>query len=185
MAVTKPRAGEWKYDDLWSLPDDGKRYEIINGVLYEMPSPSVLHAMVVANVIALLLPLVAPLAGRVLTAPLDVRFPGADPVQPDVLVLLPERLAAIAGARELQVAPDLVVEVLSPSNPEHDRIRKREVYAGGGVREYWIVSPQAAIVEVLALGGEAYRTHVRAGGEETVTSTVLPALSFPASRLFS
>jgi Uma2 family endonuclease len=73
---------------------------------------------------------------------------------------------------------------LSPSNPEHDRITKRALYARGGVKEYWLVSPEAATVEVLVLDGAAYRTHLRAGGDERVTSTVLPGLSFPAAAAF-
>ena len=63
MAITKP-AGTWTYEDLFSLPDDGRRYEIIEGELYEMPAPNLVHATVVMNLIALLLPIVASLNGR-------------------------------------------------------------------------------------------------------------------------
>ena len=183
MAVAKPDRG-WTYEDLLRLPDDGKRYEIIDGELYEMTAPGSDHAGVVMNIIAVMHPIVTSLGARIFTAPLDVFFPGANPVQPDVLVLLPERLDLISK-RGIEGAPDLVVEVLSPSDPGRDRVRKRALYARAGVREYWIVSPEAAIVEVLALHEGEYRTHVRAGGDEPVASTVLPELSFPASRVFS
>lgn len=182
MTVTN-EARQWTYEDLFSLPDD-KRYEIIDGELYEMPGANSDHAIAIANVIAVLLPVVRRLAGRVLTAPLDVFLLGANPVQPDVLVLLPDQLDLISR-RGIEGAPALVVEVLSPSNPAHDRVRKRDLYARAGMREYWIVSPEAAIVEVLALEGGAYRLHVRAGGDETVTSSLLPELTFPASALFA
>src|SRR5215211_6414758 len=88
MAQTKP-AGTWTYDDLLLLPDDGRRYEIIEGELYEMPAANLVHATVVMNIIALLLPIVSAAGGRLFTAPLDVFFEGANPVQPDVVVILP------------------------------------------------------------------------------------------------
>lgn len=182
MAVTN-ETRRWTYEDLYSLPDD-KRYEIIDGELYEMPGANSDHAISIANILALLFPMVRNIAGRVLTAPLDVFLPDANPVQPDILVLLPDQLHLISR-RGIEGAPALLVEVLSPSNPAHDRVRKRALYARAGVREYGIVSPEAAIVEVLALDGEAYRLHVRAGGDETVTSTLFPDLSVPASALFA
>lgn len=182
MAITK-LARRWTYEDLFSLPE-GKRYEIIDGELFEMPSPAAIHALVLMSLIARFLPLVTSLRGSILTAPLDVFMAGANPVQPDILVLLPDRLDLIS-TRGIEGAPDLVVEILSPSNPRHDRVTKRELYARGGVREYWLVSPEAAIVEVLVLGEDgAYRTHVRAGGDELVSSVVLPDLGFPASEVF-
>ncbi len=64
MALTKPAAGAWRYEDLERLPDDGKRYEIIEGVLYEMPAPGVDHAAVVMNLIGLLLPIISGMGGR-------------------------------------------------------------------------------------------------------------------------
>jgi len=182
MAVTKP-TGSWTYEDLFQLPDDGRRYEIIEGQLYEMPAPGSDHALAVMNLIAVLLPVVTTLGARLLTAPLDVFFPDADPVQPDLLVLMPDRLGLVSN-RGIEGAPDLVVEVLSPTNPERDRITKRALYARGGVREYWLVSPEAATVEVLVLDGDAYRTHLRAGGDEPVTSTLLAGLAFRASAAF-
>lgn len=175
----------WTYADLTRLPDDGRRYEIIDGVLYEMPSPSADHARAIMNLILSVLgPLVQALGGRLFTAPLDVFLPGADPVQPDLLVLLPEQLHLVSR-RGIEGAPALIVEVLSPSNADYDRTVKRALYARAGVREYWLVSPDAATVEVLVLEGDRYRTHVRAAGDEAVTSTVLAGLHSPAAIIFS
>lgn len=182
MAVTN-QTKIWTYEDLFDLPDDGRRYEIIDGELYEMTAPNSEHALTIMNLIAVLLPVVSSLGGKLLTAPLDVFFPGANPVQPDLLVLLPARLTSISK-RGIEGAPDLVIEVLSPSNSARDRLAKRSLYARGGVSEYWLTSPEAASVEVLGLDGEVYRTHVRAGGDEPVTSLVLPKLAFPASAIF-
>ena len=182
MAVAKPQ-GQWQYEDLFALPDDGKRYEIIDGELFEMPAPGFDHGNAVVNLLLLIGPLVRSLGGRILTAPMDVFFAGANPVQPDIFVLLPERLRLISK-RGVEGAPNLLIEILSPSNPDHDLRTKRALYARGGVPEYWLVNPEAATIEVLALAGDVYRTHVRAAGDEPVTSPLLPGLSFPASAAF-
>lgn len=147
MALTKP-AGTWVYADLTTLPDDQVRYEIIDGELFEMPSPTSIHALAIAALVQLLFPVLQRLEGRWLTAPLDVFFAGADPVQPDLLVLLPESRARLV-LRGVEGPPDLLIEVLSPSNRAHDQVRKRELYASGGVREYWIVDPEQRVIEVV------------------------------------
>ncbi len=130
MALTKP-AGTWTYEDLFALPDDGRRYEIIEGDLYEMPAPSWDHAKTIINLIGLLLPIVETLGGELVTAPLDVFVPGGDPVQPDLLMILPDGAAEIAK-HGIEGPPDLVREVLSPSNRVHDRLTKRSLYARWG-----------------------------------------------------
>jgi Uma2 family endonuclease len=147
MALTKS-AGTWAYPDLAALPDDQTRYEIIDGELFEMPSPTLAHAMTVAALVDLLLPVLKRLGGRWLTAPLDVFFPGADPVQPDLVVLLPSSQVRLVR-RGIEGPPDLLIEVLSPSNRAHDQVRKRELYARGGVREFWIVDPEQRVIEVV------------------------------------
>jgi Uma2 family endonuclease len=184
MATTTTKAtGTWRYEDLFDLPED-KRYEIIDGELFEMPGPNSDHAFTIMNLIVALLPTVSSLGARVLTAPLDVFFRGANPVQPDILVLMPDRLHLVSK-RGIEGAPDLLVEVLSPSNPTHDRVRKLALYARGGVREYWIVDPAAATIEVLVLDRDVYRRRLLAAGDEPVSSRMLPGLSFPASAAFA
>ena len=183
MANTKP-AGTWTYDDLLLLPDDGKRYEIIEGELYEMPSRTLAHATVISNLIALLISIVTNLGGRWFTAPLDVFFPGADPVQPDILVMLPNWQGALRQ-RGPQGAPDLAIEVLSPSNRGHDLLTKRALYGRGGVREYWIVDPVARTVEVLTLDRDALHTAQTAAGDDVVVSPLLDGAAFPLTSVFA
>ncbi|MEJ7655038.1 MAG: Uma2 family endonuclease [Chloroflexia bacterium] len=135
---------EWTYERLLELPEEDypRRYEIIDGVLHELPTPEdtqarrpiayTLHVTVRAR------------GGQAFIAPVDVLLSSrARPVQPDVIVLLPEHLDQMRDAF-VEGPPDIVVEVLSPNDPKRDRVLKREVYAAGGVPEYWLVSPEAA-----------------------------------------
>ena len=174
----------WRYEDLFDLPDDGRRYEIIEGELFEMPAPSLVHARVVMKLIRLLLPIVERLGGELLTAPLDVFFPGADPVEPDIVVLLPGGTAVGVG-RGIEGPPDLVIEAISPSNRAHDDLTKRALYARGGVREYWLVDPAAGTIEVMTLDRDAYHAGAVSAGEAVVASPLLPAVAFPAAAVFA
>ena len=168
MAITKP-AGTWTYEDLFSLPDDGRRYEIIEGELYEMPSPTSAHGVTIRNLMFLLGPVIESLRGWLLTAPLDVFFPGADPIQPDIVVLLPDSNASLV-ARGIEGPPDLLIEVLSPSNRGHDLLTKRALYAHAGVREYWIVDPTNGTAEILTLDRDAFHTVQVASGADAILS---------------
>jgi Uma2 family endonuclease len=183
MALTKP-AGEWRYEDLERLPDDGKRYEIIEGELYEMPSPTSPHAVTIRNLMFLIGPLIEALGGWLMTAPLDVFFRGADPVQPDMIVLLPERAARLTR-RGVEGPPDLLIEVLSPSNRGHDLLTKRTLYARAGVREYWIVDPESRTIDVLTLDRGAFHAIHEGVDRGEIVSPLLGGTSFPIARIFA
>jgi Uma2 family endonuclease len=183
MALTK-LAGTWSYADLATLPEDGTRYEIIDGELYEMPSPTWAHSQVIASLISLLLPVLQRLGARWATAPLNVFFAGADPVQLDLVVLLPGGRARPAR-RGIEGPPDLLIEVLSPSNRGHDQVRKRTLYARGGVREYWIIDPDTASIEIIGADGETVqRMAAAADGELTLRSPLLGELAADPAALF-
>ena len=183
MAITKP-AGSWTYEDLFLLPNDGRRYEIIEGELCEMPSPTSAHGVTIRNLMFLLGPMIEVLRGWLLTAPLDVFFPGADPVQPDIVVLLPDSNASLV-VRGIEGPPDLLVEVLSPSNRGHDLLTKRALYARAGVREYWIVDSTNRTVETLTLDRDAFHTVQVAVGENAVISPLLGGMAFPLPAVFA
>jgi Uma2 family endonuclease len=183
MALTKP-AGAWTYDDLFSLPDDGKRYEIIEGELYEMPPPNAYHAVTLINLLFLLGPAVQASGGRIFTAPFDVFFPGANPVQPDIVVTL-RGVRGRLRRRGYEGAPDLVVELLSPTNRVHDLLTKRALYARAGVREYWIVDPMQRTVEVLALDRDALHAVQLATGNDSVISPLLNQTAFSLEAIFA
>ena len=174
MALTKP-GGTWAYNDLFALPEDGARYEIIDGELFEMPSPTLAHARAIMALIRLLLPLIDRVSGTLFTAPLDVFFAGADPVQPDLVALLPGTRARPVR-RGVEGPPDLLIEVLSPSNRAHDQVRKRELYARGGVREYWIVDPEQRVIEII--DGHGVTVHrLDAASEPVLRSPLLGELA--------
>ena len=183
MALTRP-AGTWTYDDLSALPDDGKRYEIIEGDLYEMPPPNAYHAVTLINLLFLLGPVVQASGGRIFTAPFDVFFPGANPVQPDIVVTLADPGGRLRR-RGYEGAPDLLVEVLSPSNRGHDTLTKRALYARAEVREYWIVDPELRTVELLVLDRDAMHTIQLASGDDVVASSVLAGSTFPLTAIFA
>ena len=184
MAQTKPAPGAWTYEDLFSLPEDGRRFEIIEGDLYEMPAPNLDHASVIANLIAMLIPLVTRLGGRWFTAPVDVFIEGANPVQPDIVVILPEWPGSLPR-RGIEGAPDILIEVLSPSNRTHDVLTKRALYGRAGVREYWIVDPEARTIEILALDRDALHRVAVWSGDDTMTSPLLGSLPSPAAAIFA
>ena len=169
--VDKP-AGTWTYEDLFDLPDDGKRYEIIMGELYEMPAPSSAHAITATRLVVALYAVLAKLGGQLISAPLDVFFAGANPVQPDIVGILPGGPARIVK-RGVEGPPDLLIEVLSPSNRDHDILTKRALYGLAGVREYWIVDPEARSIEILTLDRDALHFAQAAAGSEVLVSPLL------------
>ena len=124
------------------------------------------------------------LRGWLLTAPLDVFFPGADPVQPDIVVLLPDSNASLV-VRGIEGPPDLLVEVLSLSNRGRDLLTKRALYARAGVPEYWIVDPMSRTIEVLTLDRDAFHTAQVAAGQDTVVSPLLGGMAFPLATVFA
>ncbi len=132
----------WCFDKWERLPEDGNRYEVIDGVLYMSTAPGFEHQLIIANLhehigLALKRDGVAISA----FAPVGVIMPGADPVQPDFLVIRNERIGIVSTDGRIHGVPDLIAEVLSPNNPELDTVTKRAAYARAGVPEYWILRP--------------------------------------------
>jgi len=131
----------WDYDRWLVLPEDGCRYEVIDGVLYTTAVPSSFHGWIVGRLWRFVgIPLEDAGTAFAYSAAIGVLMPGCDPVQPDFLLVRQERAAIIRDGR-IYGPPDLIVEILSPSNPEHDTETKRRAYARARVPEYWIVRP--------------------------------------------
>jgi Uma2 family endonuclease len=143
---------KFRYTDLAQL-DSELRWELIDGRPYALPSPSYLHQAILREFTVALTLHFRGTPCQVLQSPFDVRFSEFDAVQPDLLVSCGYRLRS--GFHE--GAPDLVVEVLSPSTQRHDRVRKLNLYAAMGVPEYWLVTPHPFLVEVLSNEGGTFR----------------------------
>jgi Uma2 family endonuclease len=182
MVLANPQNKVWTYEDLLALPDDGKRYEIINGVLLEVPAPSYLHQVVSSELNALLHEFVrSRQLGRVTAAPLDVRLSERNVVQPDLVFLSNDKLNLVREGR-INGAPDLVAEILSPSTAHIDLVRKLMLYLNHGVREYWIVEPDTQTIAVQYLDDGRYVTIPQPDG--IVRSHILEGLEFdPRDRL--
>ncbi len=147
MASSTP-AVKLTYEDYCNTPDD-ERYELLDGDLVMTPAPREVHQRVLMNFSYLLFQAVTQAkSGRVYAAPFDVVLSETDVVQPDLLFISNER-AHVITEDNVQGAPDLVVEILSPSTADRDLTVKREIYARHGVKEYWIVDTDARTVTVL------------------------------------
>jgi len=167
---TAVRKRLYTFADLKETPDDGRRYEILEGDLFVTPPPSMDHQGTVGNIFYLLRMFADAHGGRVFTGPVAVRLGESDVPEPDVLFLSKERLPLLKKDC-VDGAPDPVVEVLSPGTQHVDRTKKRDLYRRAGVREYWIVDPEARIVEVHDFSGRV-TTVFQAG--QTLRSEVLP-----------
>ena len=181
MQDVQPRVG---YTDLENMPEDGRRYEIHGGELVVVPSPRFAHQVTVGECFALLRDYARDAGGVALVAPFDIVFDEFDVVQPDVLFFRAERIHLLQPDAVTRHAPDIVVEVLSPSTASTDRGRKMRMFARYGVSEYWIVDPVARRIEVHALEDGVYRETQVASGGDTVRSVLLPDLTFEATRVF-
>lgn len=175
--VTRSIGANWNYARWSQLPDDGNRYEVIDGVLYVTTAPSFFHQWIIRQIVlALVKQLDDNGVGITTWAPISVLMPGCDPVQPDILVVRREDLNIIHD-RGVHGVPALIVEVLSPSNPAQDLVVKRGAYARAGLPEYWIVRPLERNVLVLSAPDPAvgdYRQETRVTPDGELISPTLP-----------
>jgi Uma2 family endonuclease len=173
------------YADLRDMPEDGNRYEIIDGEPVVSPAPSLTHAEVVARLFFLIRAFVLQHrpGGRVFTAPVDVRFTDTRVVEPDILYVAHDRQHLLADPALIDGAPDLVVEVVSPSRRRYDAEVKRRVYAEAGVREYWLADPARGDLTIFALEAGAFVPLPAEGG--LAYSRLLPGLTVDPRELFA
>ena len=154
MSLLDNSRNKLTYVDYVEFPDDGARHEIIGGEHYVTPSPSSYHQSLSLRLAVQLYAQVEKAGkGRVLIAPLDVLLSDFDIVQPDLLVVSESRTSGIKP-KNVQCAPDLAIEILSQSTAKRDQQLKKSLYQRVGVAEYWIVDPQAHVVEQYCLDAE-------------------------------
>ncbi|HEV2349491.1 MAG TPA: Uma2 family endonuclease [Terriglobia bacterium] len=172
------------YDEFRELPDDGKRYELIHGEVHLTPSPTTRHQWVLHTLdYSLTTHVQREKLGEVWVAPLDVRLSGDTSVQPDLLYVSSAR-ADIIQENFIAGAPDLAVEILSPSTAAHDRVTKLRLYADAGVAQVWYIDPMAKTVEVLKLEARKYFVDSALAGDQVLTSNLFPGWELPLDKLF-
>lgn len=169
------------YADLQAFPEDNLRRELINGELIVTAAPSTRHQRVVANLTASLWFYAKEHGGEVFPAPTDVFFSDVNVVEPDVLFVRAEHLGRLEKAF-VRDAPDLVVEVSSPSTRRMELVRKKELYERFGVPEYWYVDIEVDQVHIYRLE-DGYGTALIVGRSETITSSAVPGFSIAVSDL--
>lgn len=175
---TEPGTRRYTYADLEHFPDDNLRREIIDGELIVTAAPATRHQRVVVNFVVALARYSDGHGGQVFPAPLDVLFADDNVVEPDVVFVRADNLERIKQ-KFVENAPDVVVEVSSPSTRRLELVRKRELYQRFGVPEYWYVDVEADRVEMYRLTEGAYPPpEIRYPGE-ALESLVLDSFSMP------
>jgi Uma2 family endonuclease len=181
--MSVPAALKFTYEDYALLPED-QRCEVIDGEPFLTPAPTPNHQAVLLRLARAVEDFVeARSLGRVFIAPCDVVLSKFDILQPDVFFIAADQMSLI-GEKYIAGAPDLVIEVLSPSTQTRDRVAKAKRYAAFGVREMWLVDTAAKTIEVLVNTGDGFQTVAVHGEGHSVHSTVLLGLDFPAGPVF-
>jgi Uma2 family endonuclease len=185
MAVPNPQI-KFTYEDYKNLPEsETKRYELLEGELVMVPSPTEPHQRASANLEFSLMQFVRKRdLGAVYHAPIDVVLSQEDVVQPDIIFISKER-AKIIREKCIKGAPDLVIEIISPSTSGRDRTLKQTLYARCGVKESWIVNPKKETVEVYTLEKTGFRLVKKYTSPEILHSPLLIGLEVPLKEVFA
>ncbi|MBF0552758.1 MAG: Uma2 family endonuclease [Deltaproteobacteria bacterium] len=190
MAVVAPQTEKYTYGDYLTW-EDGQRWEIIKGVPYQMtPGPAMRHQLVLGELHWQMNNFLRGKKCRLIMAPFDVRLPQGDEadsqidtvVQPDLVVVCDRTKLDERGCRR---APDLVVEILSPSTADRDQGVKMDLYEQHGVKEYWIVDPIDREVTVRLMGEDGkYGPPITYAGQINLEAAVIPGLVIDLGRVF-
>lgn len=176
--------GPYKVDDYMELPEDGPRYQLMRGWLVREPAPGEAHQAAVGNLYVLLRRWVdARRLGRVYVSPFDTVLSPSDVVQPDLLFISVERLGQL-NPNNLAGAPDMVVEVLSPSTKARDTTVKLQLFREAGVSEAWLVDPSTERVEIIPLQ-HLDQTGRQFSGTDRLRSYLFGTLDFTVDDVFA
>lgn len=151
MSQPTGAAPKWSYAEYARLPDDGNRYEVIDGEVCVTPAPSIPHQRVAARLFVLLYDHAHRHGLGEVLWDVDVLFVAGQFLRPDMVYVPPD---AKLSDRGVESAPDLVVEVLSPHSERIDRVKKPPRYREFGVPEYWVVDPETRSIEVHRLAAD-------------------------------
>ena len=174
---------KYTYEDYQKTSDD-KRYELINGELLMTPSPVPHHQRISRRIEFILEKFITEnRLGEVFYAPCDVYLDDENVVQPDILFISRDR-RDIIGKKNIQGAPDLVIEIISENSAYRDMVQKKKLYARFGVKEYWIVIPEEDSLEVYWLKNTAYQLYKAYGKEDILESPLLKGLKTGLHEVF-
>ncbi len=189
MVTAKPK-GKHTYADYAAAPD-GEWWELIDGVLYKMTAgASARHQEVSENLGGLFSDHIRPRRmGRIYRPRFDLILPGETAVEPDLMYISASRLDIITQ-RGCEGPPDLVVEILSPSNPRHDLETKRELYARHGIPEYWVLDPYQETVRaltepVIRNGAGEYTAEALHRPGDMIVTAYIPGLTIAVADIFA
>ncbi len=172
-------------NDIWDMPEDGKRYEVVNGELYVTPPPLEAHQKASTNLVGYIWQYAHHRGlGTVYSAPFGVVLDEENGVQPDIVYVSRQRQGFIVE-RGLEGAPDLVAEVLSPSTQTRDRGVKMRRYAAAGIPHYWIVDPRGRALEAYRLTEQGYELTGTFGPGSTFHPELFPGLEVPIDDLWA
>jgi Uma2 family endonuclease len=187
MATTSYSDARLTYDDLARMPDDGMRHEIIDGVHYVTPSPARRHQVLFRRLFLAIGGYleIHPNVGEVYGAPFDTVFTKWDVVEPDLLFVAADQLNILTEPN-VQGAPALVVEILSPRTKRRDLGVKLQLYDRGGVREYWIVDPEENSVTIHRRAADGNFPKVQSLPDDglVIATPLLPGFSLSTEKLF-
>jgi Uma2 family endonuclease len=174
-------------EDLDACPDDGNRYELIEGELFVSRAPGIPHQLAVQNVQKSFLIYLDRNPIGILVPGVGAVFTEYDAVIPDLCFVRSERWTEVVSGGKLTGAPDIVVEVLSPGaeNRRRDLSVKRQLYAKYGVKEYWAVDPENHSVEIYRLLGQTLESVATLMDDDEITSPMLPSFQLKVSAIFS
>lgn len=176
---------KFTYQDYLELPEDGQKHEIINGELLMTPAPQVIHQIISANIMDELRAFVKKTnLGLVLCAPVDVVFSETAVVEPDIL-FISKKNAAIAGEKNISGAPDLLIEIISPSSGYYDMVEKKDLYEKFGVKEYWIVDPKKRWIEIYVNKEDKFKLLQRQENKGILASKVLSGFQIQFATIFN
>jgi Uma2 family endonuclease len=175
--IQKEKKRLWTFDQLLAeMPESNQPTELWDGELVMTPSPTPVHQAIIRRLANVFSEYVDKhRLGEVFFAPLDVVFTQRRVTQPDILFVSNARRAIIQD--RVRGAPDLIVEVISPGTWRRDHVDKRTIYEQFGVAEYWIVDPEAEMIEVLVLEEGMYRLAGRFSRGQTARSMLLDGFS--------
>ena len=163
----------------------GAPYQLIDGELVMTPSPTPFHQSIALNLAIVLGPfIIQNRLGKLFMAPLDVYLSDEDVYQPDLIFIRAERARNLQKDK-LRIIPDLIVEILSPSNAYYDFTRKKEMYCERGVEEYWIIDPEMETVEIMRKKGDLYQTEKMLKGDAQLESGMFAGFQMKLSELFA